>query len=326
MRRKDGVPVCPVTFVKDKPVCSTDLNNMFVMPYTLYASGTLLRACMYDYIKETPEYAAHLCKKDKYYCDDNFWMYEDKHRAASRAAIDSYIKMNITNLVFETLYKFSVDAFQMNKFTFDDATFQIGLGHMDIPKIVDDTVRYRCHLTGKLKEENPIGINIIFDTIMDAICADLTNLIFNQFIINIATTKHQALQDLFAYFWSRGGKEPTEEEISKVPIDMMYSFVTAMLREVMESHLGSFRASLTIMVANLKNMVQYNPDYFLDLNKMKDPNYRAGDMYNNNPMLTDHISRNDVSMISQMVAEAGGNFIDEVSHSRIPTAESGETK
>ena len=285
MSKGRKIVISPVTFIGDEIEVNNNVNDLFTLPYKTKIVGDMNRSVAIDQIKKS--------SKDNSIFDSCYDINNSVYKA-SVSSIKAYAITNIHDLVMRTLFNFS--SYVDNIVGKNIGGYYIIELSGDTNKILSDCISYLYIDYGK-KSLNYIKVAV--DAIMDQIFSDLVAKVFDPAVTNfvIYVSECGDLTKLFKCIF----KDCYDADSTVIPNkDVMYTFCTSILRDIMSNIVIEFRKSLSFIAETLINMIYYNPNYY-NVENLTDNDYYTYDMYSNNDMLKRYIAINN-----------NGNIIDPI--------------
>ena len=264
----DEFMVSPVTFLDDKKTVTDDsLNGLFTTAY----DGKLVSDISHNI-------ALSQINVD----DGDIERHKSRNKISDYEVIYSYIVMNISDLVTNTLLrfineKFGADGESMKVYFSEDFMKDI-----DVKSLLYDYTRRLNFSTLKNIDTDPSYYFISLDEFMAGLYPILISDVFDKYITNIVdvTFKSGSIDSLYtAIYQETYGKEP-----DTIPsVDVCYTMCTTILREVMDAECMELRAAMTLVAKNAAIMC----------NNLLSENPQVHNIIMNKIGLTDMIKEND---------------------------------
>lgn len=285
MSKERDIVISPVTFIGDEIEVDNNVNNLFTLPYKTKIIGDMNRSVVIDQIKKSP--------KDNSISNSCYGMYNSICKA-SASSIKAYAISNIHDLVMRTLFNFS--SYVDNIVGKNIGGYYIMELSNEANKIITDCLNY-IYIEYPDESLNFVKVNI--NALMDQIFSELVAKVFDHAVTNfvIYVSEYGDLTKLFkCIFKDCYGTDSTGTPNK----DVMYTFCTSILRDIMNNAVIEFRKSLSFIAETLVNMIYYNPNYY-NIENLNDNDYYTYDMYSNNDMLKRYIVINN-----------NGNIVDPI--------------
>lgn len=278
--------ISAVTFIGDKAIKDSDVNTMFTQPYLMSQVTNLTNSIMMDHQKSI--YLDTNCPEESKSKFMAWASYNDCSSIRSLSdQITSFIIQNCTDMIVATLVKFNSEALEIDKSNNPGVLWGV-TNRMSPETIYDELCNFVPNYVYGLCSRIELYMDnarayMEFNILMDSLLSHIVARIFNMYIIDIVATMGQngEMENLYRSLFVKC----YGADCQHLPnIADQYSFVTSIIRGMMEEYITSLRAALAMVAQSAANMVTQSAAVYA--RNFDNPEYSTVNMMNDLPELT----------------------------------------